>query len=267
MYPALGIRTFHSKTDYDADQIIGLGLSDESFLRQTLPKLRALRQPFFAFIVTLTSHYPFDFPEFGNRDPLPLGELQGTLLGNYLRMIHYTDRQLGTFLRELKTCGLADRSLVALYGDHHALTGVDASNLERLLGRPIRGDAAWKRLQTVPFAVRVPGATIRGTREVPVGQVDIGPTLANLLGVRLPTALGRDVFSDKAGLEPFRNGSFLWGNLWVQPDGTATDLSTGEPRDGSRYAEQGRRTRDLLRANDLMLEENLVPRLDAAMAR
>jgi phosphoglycerol transferase MdoB-like AlkP superfamily enzyme len=267
MYPALGIRAFHSKTDYNADEIIGLGLSDESFLRQTLPKLRALRQPFFAFIVTLTSHYPFDFPEFGDRDPLPLGKLQGTLLGNYLRMIHYTDRQLGTFLEGLRACGLTDRSLVALYGDHHALTGVDASNLETLLGRPIRGDAAWKRLQTVPFAIRVPGAKIRGTREIPVGQIDIGPTLANLLGVRLPTALGRDVLSGKAGLEPFRNGSFLWGDLWVQPDGTATDLGTGEPRDGSGLVEQGRRTRDLLRANDLMLEENLVPRLDEAMAR
>ncbi len=268
MYPALGIRRFVSKNDFDVDEIIGLGLSDESFLRQTLSLLRKAEQPFFAFLVTLTSHYPFDFPDFGDRAPLPLGDLQGTLLGNYLRYIHYTDAQLGTFLEGLRRSGLMDRSLVALYGDHHALTGVDRGDLERLLGGPLADDTAWKRLQTVPFAVRVPGsasAATRGVRPDPVGQVDIGPTLANLLGVRIPTALGRDLLSGKGGLVPFRNGSFLKGTLWVQPDGTARDLATGAPAEGD-WGEAAARVRTLLRTNDLILEENLTPRLDAAMA-
>jgi len=51
----------------------------------------------------------------------------------------------------------------------------------------------------------------------------------------------------------------------VQPDGTARDLATGAPVEGD-WSEAAARVRTLLRTNDLILEENLTPRLDAAMA-
>ena len=63
MYPALGFERFVSKKDYEVDEVFGLGLSDGSFFRQSLAMLEAQERPFYAFLVTLSSHYPFGFPE------------------------------------------------------------------------------------------------------------------------------------------------------------------------------------------------------------
>ncbi|MGQ1945586.1 LTA synthase family protein [Geofilum sp. OHC36d9] len=63
-------------------------------------------QPFFKFFFTLSSHEPFDVPmETVYRDP-------------YLNSIHYTDRCLGQFIKQVKDNGLWDNTLFILIADH-----------------------------------------------------------------------------------------------------------------------------------------------------
>ena len=77
--------------------------------------------PFYAFVVTLTSHHPFDFAGMDDGS-LPLtADLKGTLLGNYLISIHYFDKQFGMFVDGLRARGLLDKSLMVVYGDHPAM--------------------------------------------------------------------------------------------------------------------------------------------------
>ena len=55
-----------------------MGLSDASFFRQVSERLESLPQPFYAFLITLTNHYPW--PELEGFVGLELPEdLQGTV--------------------------------------------------------------------------------------------------------------------------------------------------------------------------------------------
>ena len=90
MYPALGFERFVSKKDYEVDEVFGLGLSDGSFFRQSLAMLEAQERPFYAFLVTLSSHYPFGFPELLKAAAFDQGdEAEGAILRSYLAAIHY----------------------------------------------------------------------------------------------------------------------------------------------------------------------------------
>ena len=103
MYPALGFEKFISKKDYVNDESIGMGLSDKSFFRQSLEMLTQERQPFYSFMVTLTSHYPYNFPRLMEQADFDAGEYKGTVVGSYLAAIHYLDREFGVFIKGLKS--------------------------------------------------------------------------------------------------------------------------------------------------------------------
>ncbi|NLH94616.1 MAG: LTA synthase family protein [Synergistaceae bacterium] len=265
MYPSLSFDRFVSNRDFQVDSIIGLGLSDESFFRQSLPILKAQKQPFYAFLITLSSHYPFNM-DLQKIPELPLGELAGTQLGNYLRCIHYADAQIGAFVDGLRREGLLDESVLAVYGDHPGLTVADQPDLARFLGvLDVSDPVAWKKAQKIPFIVRLPRGRLRGQFSLAAGQIDIGPTLGNLMGTDLPTAFGQDLLNTDRGFVVFRNGSFLDDETWVLPEqNLAYDLKTGKARALPEPPEELARARQKLIFSDAILQGNLIPRLNAS---
>jgi len=265
MYPSLSFDRFVSNKDFEVDSIIGLGLSDESFFRQTLPILKAQKKPFYAFLITLSSHYPFNM-NLEKIPDLPLGDLAGTELGNYLRCIHYADLQIGAFVAGLRREGLLDESVLAVYGDHPGLTVADRPDLARFLGVPDLSDpVAWKKAQRIPFLVRVPRERVRGRFSLATGQIDIGPTLGNLLGVDLNTAFGQDLLNTRHGFVVFRNGSFMDDEAWVLPElDIAYDMKTGKAQTLSSQPDNLSRAREKLSVSDAILEGNLIPEVNAS---
>ena len=96
MYKTEGFNKFYGEHSYNINETVGLGLSDKSFLNQSIQKIRTFKQPYYAFLITLSSHFPFnDTKGYGNFD---VGSYENTLLGDYLKGIHYTDAPLGNFL-------------------------------------------------------------------------------------------------------------------------------------------------------------------------
>jgi len=265
MYPSLSFDRFVSNRDFQVDSVIGLGLSDESFFRQSLPILKAQKRPFYAFLITLSSHYPFNM-NLEKIPDLPLGDLAGTELGNYLRCIHYADEQIGAFVEGLRREGLLDESVLAVYGDHPGLTVADRADLARFLGVSDLSDpVAWKRAQKIPFIVRLPQGRLRGRFSLAAGQIDIGPTLGNLMGTDLQTAFGQDLLNADRGFVVFRNGSFLDGESWVLPEQNLVyDLRTGEGRPLSQPPDGLARARKKLTLSDAILQGNLIPKLNAS---
>lgn len=265
MYPSLSFDRFVSNHDFKVDSVIGLGLSDESFFRQSLPILKAQKEPFYAFLITLSSHYPFNM-DLDKIPPLPLGDLAGTELGNYLRCIHYADAQIGAFVAGLRREGLLERSVLAVYGDHPGLTVGDRPDLARFLGvGDLTDPVAWKKAQKIPFIVRLPRERLRGKVTLATGQIDIGPTLGNLLGTDLPTAFGQDLLNAGSGFVVFRNGSFLDDETWVLPDqDLAYDLRTGKGQSLSETPEALEKAREKLSVSDAILEGNLIPKVNAS---
>lgn len=262
MYPALGFERFVSKKDYDVDEVFGLGLSDGSFFRQSLAMLEAQARPFYAFLVTLSSHYPFGFPELLKAAAFDQGdEAEGAILRSYLAAIHYFDREFGKFIDGLKSSGLYDESVIILYGDHAAIPKWDAASLEKLLGKGLDDERSWRAVNTVPLMVRVPGAaTLPHVRGRALGQIDIPATAASLLGVEFSSGFGRNIFAPEPTSAPviFRNGDYVSGGTLVEPaKRAAVDLADGRGRDYLPFAGMSSECARELALSDKILEYGL----------
>ena len=96
MHHRLGFEKDYSRSTFPNGEIIGLGLSDRAIFSEALKTMAHLKNPFYAFVVTLSSHHPFDFEGLDDGGFVLPRELQGTLIGNYLLSIHYFDREFGS---------------------------------------------------------------------------------------------------------------------------------------------------------------------------
>jgi arylsulfatase A-like enzyme len=104
--------------------------------------------------------------------------------------IRFTDLHLGRLLTHLRAAGLWDRTAVVLTGDHGEGFGEH--------GVTEHGFDLYPAQTKVPFIVRVPGLPPRRAR-VPVGHIDIAPTLLNLArGQTQPAFFGRSLVPDVA---------------------------------------------------------------------
>lgn len=87
MHKNLGYDRFFSQMDYIIDEEIGLGLSDISFFRQSVEKIKEIKAendtPVMTTLITLTNHYPFDDVE--KYGEFNVDHLEGTDIGNYLK--------------------------------------------------------------------------------------------------------------------------------------------------------------------------------------
>ena len=120
MYKALGFDKFIDGDYYTMDEFVGWegnALSDLSLFRQSFGKIYT-SNPFYSFFNTLYSHHHFTYFEYYDFD---VGDLQGTLLGNFIKAINYEDKCLGEFIDNLKERGLYDNSLLVMYGDHSGI--------------------------------------------------------------------------------------------------------------------------------------------------
>lgn len=212
MYNTLGFKSFLGEKSYKINEKIGLGLSDKEFLSQSLDKLHALSNPYYAFLITLSSHFPYDdinkYGEFNS------GDYESSLLGNYLKAIHYTDAQLGMFIDKLEEDGTLDNSVLAIYGDHYAIPKDNQNELAKFMGLDNLNELQWTELQKVPLIVHFPKDANKGLQEVYGGEMDLYPTLSNLFDLPNDNELGKDLFNSKNGTVIFRNGSFTDGNIF-----------------------------------------------------
>jgi lipoteichoic acid synthase len=226
MYKNFQFDNFFSEKDYNIDETVGLGLSDKSFLNQSVDKIKSLKQPYYSFVITLSSHYPYDDTKnYGNFD---VGSLDGTLLGNYLKAIHYTDEQLGMFLDKLDKEGILKDSVVVIYGDHSAITKDNAEQLAEFKNISSMNDLSWISLQKVPLIVHFPDESIKGVNSTYSGQIDLYPTLANLFGINVNSLMGEDILNTKSGNVIFRNGSFINDSVYYNSQSnTYYNVKTG----------------------------------------
>ena len=258
MYPNLGFDEFYNKNDYTHDEIIGMGLSDKSFFRQSLNKLKELKEPYYAFLITLTSHYPYS-NKIADND-FNIGERQDTFLGNYIKAIHYADEALGCFINALNEEGLMNNTVLAIYGDHYAITKDNKDYLARFLNIENMNDFMWLKLQKVPLIIHMPDDEA-GIRKVAGGGIDFMPTMLNIMGIdyrRMPL-IGRDLLNSKEGIAIMRNGYFVDDkHLCLTIDGVAFDVKTGEYYDINDLKDEIEVVYKKLEISEKIIEENLI---------
>jgi lipoteichoic acid synthase len=234
LYKAVGFEQYYDKSFYGDEDHIAFGSSDEVLYAKTLPELSRLdtrEQPFYAMVISMSAHHPFHIPEDKYKMVLP-ADYEGTLLGDYLRAQNYADYAMGQFLEGLKSSGLWDDSLVVFYGDHqgipiYSLTGEEKDQIESLIGH----EYGYTDMFNIPFIVHSPGGQLPPVMDNSGGQVDLLPTVANLLDISVQNQLhfGQDLFNQENNLIPLRHflpvGSFVNNQIIYVPGNDYTDGS------------------------------------------
>lgn len=187
MHLNYGFDKSYFKDDYDnSTDISGWGISDEEFFRQTIQKIKNVKQPFFGYLITLENHVPFTINE--KDKELNTGkEIENKLLANYLEMMHKVDKSIKVLLDELKKNGLYDNTVIVIYGDHDAEFKKD--ELKEIL------DIDEIEIEKVPFIIHVPNnKDINMIDDALASQIDISSTILNLLGINDRLWFSKDIF-------------------------------------------------------------------------
>lgn len=203
----MGFQKCIDSTHYKMDESIGLGISDGSFFKQIEPYLTKEKQPFYSFVVTLTSHSPYDLPEKYKELKLSKG-YKDTYFGDYCQIIHYTDKQLGIFLDKLKNDGLYDNTLFVIAGDHTSLHKYYQQYLDTM--KPSE-DWFAKPNKKIPLIIYSPSITGKQIDTVG-GQIDIMPTIAYLMGIDKDkydwSAMGRNLLNTNKNFAVLEDGTY-----------------------------------------------------------
>ncbi|UWG97667.1 LTA synthase family protein [Dehalobacter sp. DCM] len=215
LYPSLGFDKYYDKVFYGEEDLTGRwGASDEVLFRKALPVLTTYKdknQLFYASFITLTSHHPFILPESKQRIQLR-SDSNTTSLGNYLEAIHYTDYAVGQFIQGLKDSGLWEDTVLIVYGDHSGISKSFEEESPNYITQMLNRKHDVVDRLNVPLIIKIPGVEPEVINN-PGGQVDILPTLANLLDISLDNFIcfGQDIINSNHNLLGFR---------YYHPDGT-----------------------------------------------
>ncbi|GGG06689.1 LTA synthase family protein [Paenibacillus abyssi] len=264
MYKALGFDRYFDQSYFGTDDTVFFGPSDEVLYNKTIDELKKMHEsgrPFYSQVISMTAHHPFTIPESKYKMKLP-ERYENTFVGDYIRSQNYADYALGLFIDELKKSGIWQDSMIVIYGDHLGLPIYSLDNDDKALMAEIYGrEYGYTDMINIPMAIISEGMTYPAVFEQIGGQVDLLPTIANLMGMSLDNHIhfGQDLINQTYNVLPQRyylpSGSFVSGTSLFMPgsgyeDGTQYPLSgDGGMGSGSSEDEYNRALR-LLHLSD-----------------
>ncbi len=257
MYDALGFDKFLSLDDYELDEQVGWSVSDASFFRQSLDQIET-SEPFYGFFITLSSHHPYY--AFANYD-FDVGEYEGTMLGNYIKSAHYVDSCIGGLIEELKVRGLYDDTVIVMYGDHVGLFKDEEENISSFLGVEL-DDINWKKVYRLPLIIHNPSLPKTKKMDITSGQVDLLPTLSNLMDLDIKYAMGKDLLNTEKGYAILNSGSVVTDDyIFVNESGFVYDTKTGEMLNKEEYIDEIKAYQQLLNISEIMIKKDALKEL------
>ncbi|MFE4129381.1 LTA synthase family protein [Peribacillus sp. YIM B13482] len=196
-YPSLGFDDYLSIEDMQKDEMISMGLGDRSFFNQSYIFLKDKKNPYYAFFVTLTSHVPFSLPKEQITLKPKVGK-EDSYLTKYFEAIHYTDSAIGDFVKKLKDDGKLKDSVIVIYGDHDGLFLKDKQEVEAYYENKISDEQWIEKYMPIPLIIYQEGMEGRTINKVG-GQVDILPTLYDLLNIKSSSYFGESMLNGEDG--------------------------------------------------------------------
>lgn len=244
MHQNMGYDKFYSKSSFVIDEEYGLGLSDESFFRQVVPMIKDIDEnvggPYYGTLITLTNHTPWDgADEYSDLDVTMKVEIDGKMvtrdylednvLGRYIKSINYMDKAIGNFLDNMEEEGLLDNTVIVIYGDHDAR--ISKKNYDYMYNYdPISdtllkpgddgyidfNDYEYELNRKVPLIIWSKDLEESKTISIPMGMIDVLPTLGNMLNIYSKYALGTDMMgiTNNENIVVFKDGSYVTSKIY-----------------------------------------------------
>ena len=260
MYVSLGFDQFYDETFYHLtdENSFGWGLTDEAFFDQTLNYLKELPSPFYAKLLTLTNHYPFELPDEYRYNSL--GETSSDIVNRYITTVRYLDEALKQFITDLKESPLYENTMIVMYGDHYGISESYYDALAELLQEEEISLNHHLDLQRVPFLIHLPNQKEGRIFSNLSGQIDVKPTLLNLLGLDVNESIsfGHDLFAtNRREIVIFRDGAVI-GSDYRYTNSICLRSDSGEEVDRSYCEKLEEVAEQELYYSDLILNKNLL---------
>ncbi len=252
MYEHLGYEKFYSKADYEVkeENIVGLGLSDKEFFKQSIPKLQDINEKhnkWYGLMIMLSNHTPFSDVEHygdyevnmketvtkedGTTEEVVYPYLEGRKLGNYIKSAHYADEALGELFELLEQSNLLDNTVVVIYGDHDARISRKEYdymyNYDKEKDKKLDSDDPnykeydsyqYELGRKVPFIIwtkDMKGTDLNMKVTNVMGMYDVMPTLGNMFGFYNKYQLGHDIFDIKSNnIVVFPTGNWVTNKIY-----------------------------------------------------
>ncbi len=246
MHDKLGYDKFYSKSSYIIDEEIGLGLSDKSFFKQSIPIMRDIKDKnknFYATLIMLTNHTPFlelekygEFDlsmtiekenEIGVLEQITVPYMEGTRLGNYMKASRYADQAIGDFITDLDNNEMLDNTVIVIYGDHDSR--ISRKEYEKLHNYDPytdsiidKEDPEYKAIdyyfyelnRKVPLIIWSKDKKLNVKVDKTMGMYDVLPTLGNMFNFSSKYALGNDIFNVDDNMVVFSNGNWITDTIY-----------------------------------------------------
>jgi phosphoglycerol transferase MdoB-like AlkP superfamily enzyme len=208
----------YSKDDFNDADYLGIAISDSSLVKQSIPIITSLKQPFLLQFITASSHDNIDIKE---KKSFDLSSFIDAPTARYLEVINYVDRSIQTLFNELSENNLLNNTIVLITGDHSSRFEEDLSDKQYT---KIRADERF-----IPLIIYGAGGPYR--YDDVIGQVDVYPTLLDVLGLECTwRGFGTSVFEEnppKAASTPRRIivGDTIHNKAFIDRITRAYDLS------------------------------------------
>lgn len=160
---------------YNRDDIFGFGLKDCIFFEQTYAMLEELEHPFYAQLITLSSHAPFVLKD----DMTATNFCDDNNMCYYLHSINYVDRTLESFIKKINDNPYLKESVIIITGDHNGNSGTIVRDFLNEKDNTITQFT--ENLGTIPLIIV--NSPITGWYMDDYNQIDIYTTLLDLFSV------------------------------------------------------------------------------------
>jgi len=174
MTRTLGYDELIAIEQYKNDESYDFGLTDSTFLAQSAEKISQFKSPFLAQLITLSSHDPYVL--LNHRIYLKVPKNCPDELGRYLNAIRYVDKCLGSFIADLQKNGILDKSILVISGDH------DGTKQQPKQWKSFARKEWNTEIGMTPLIIL--NATKKHVYKPIVGQIDVYPTLVDILGLK-----------------------------------------------------------------------------------
>lgn len=210
-YKSFGYQYFMPLSFYEnkPSYYIGYGLKDKIFFNQSIKYIERLPQPFYLKMITVTNHYPYQLDK--KNQTISKTNTGDETVDGYVQTAHYLDQAIGELMSWMKKTGLDKNTLIVFYGDHYGISGNHHKASAQLLKQKSFNDFDNLQFQRVPLMFHMKGLK-GGINHTYGGEIDVLPTLLNLLGVNDKGTIqfGYDLLSKNTPqIVAQRNGDFI----------------------------------------------------------
>ena len=159
---------------------LGWGVPDTAMVRYAVDILKKEDKPFFAEIMTLSNHHPFNW-NWPLTFPQELRPDSKHPMDRYRHGIYFTDHAVGLLMQLLEEADLLKNTYVAFLGDHGIWL------FDERKGK-LHESQEYEQYFRLPFIVTGPDIEQR-VIQAPSSQVDVSPTILDLLGLEPSRAM------------------------------------------------------------------------------